>query len=206
MPKNTLHTIDPVQLARYETENWVAYYQKRWGRLLQVSVAMVKASFALNTWQALYGAYLVARAEMAAAPFPDNDIPRAEAYMRRFYAFIKRVHGATYDVDEVARLEVNWWVVHRQLFGRPENEPLIEALTALYAATYGVEPARVRAAAAGRAEAMLYSDQWVNAGRASGSPLIAQVEAALVRAYSALAAAVGPADAREAVTAARRAN
>jgi hypothetical protein len=194
-PSNRLRQFDPVKVARFETQNWVAYYQKQWVRLLRVSVLMAKESFGLSTWQAIYAAYLVARAEIAAAPFPDNDIPRAEQYMWRFYSLLKRLHGEAFDPSQVARLEVNWWVVHRQLFGQAENQPLVEALTALNAAFYGVEPARVREAAVYRAEAMIYSDRWVNEGRVSGSPLIGQVEEALVRSYTALSVAVAPAGA-----------
>jgi hypothetical protein len=116
-----MRTFNPARVAYYETENWVAYYQKRWLRLLGVSVGMVRASYGLNPLQAAYGAYLVMRAEVAAAPFPNNDIPLAERYMRRFYAFIKRVHHEHFDVDETAHLEVRWWVIHRQLFGRPRT-------------------------------------------------------------------------------------
>lgn len=197
-PPNPMRLFDPAQVAYFEKENWVAYYQKRWGRLLRVSVGMVQATFGLSLGPALYAAYLVARAEMAAAPFPNNDIPRAEAYMRRFYALIKRTYGARFDVDQAARLEVNWWVVHRQLFGQADNLPLVEALTALYSATYGVEPARVRLAAQHRAEAMLYSDRWVNEGRADGSPLLARVEDELLKSYTALRAAVAPESAAQA--------
>jgi hypothetical protein len=187
-----MRTFDAATVAYYETENWAAYYQKRWLRLLGVSIGMVRATFGLNLLQAAYGAYLVARAEMAAAPFPDNDLPRAEHYMRRFYAFLKRRYCARFDVAETARLEVNWWVVHRQLFGQPDNQPLVEALAALYAATYGVPRERVLAAAEHRARAMLYSDRWVNAGRLPGSPLLGQVRAELERSYAALRAAVEP--------------
>ena len=190
---NALRRFDPARVAYYETENWVAYYQKRWGRLLQVSVAMVKETMGLNWFQAVYAAYLVARAEIAAAPFPNNDIPKAERYMRRFYGYVRRLHGETFDVEQVARLEVNWWVVHRQLFGQAENQPLVEALTDLYAATYGLDPALVRPAAAARAEAMLYSDEWVNTSKASGHPLLPKVQEALHRSYAALRAAVDPA-------------
>jgi hypothetical protein len=190
---NALRRFDPAKIAYYETENWVAYYQKRWPRLLQVSVAMVKNSMSLSWPQAVYAAYLVARAEIAAAPFPDNDIPLAEQYMRRFYAFVRRVHGEHFDVAAVARLEVNWWVVHRQLFGQAENQPLVQALTDLYVAIYGLAPAQARPAAAARAEAMLYSDEWVKTSKASGHPLLKQVEEALHRSYAALRAAVDPA-------------
>ncbi len=177
---------DPRKVAYYEKENWVAYYQKRWLRLIRVSVGMVKEAFDLSLWQALYAAYLVARAEIAAAPFPDNDIPRAEAYMRRFYRLIQRIHHQEFDVEKVARLEVNWWVVHRQMFGQTENQPLVDALTDLYTVLYGAEPDQVQDAAYHRAQAMVYSDRWVNEGRVGNSPLLAQVEDELIKSYTAL--------------------
>ena len=190
MPARSMRAFDPARLAYLETQNWAAYYQKRWGRLLQVSVGMVKEGFGLNLWQSLYAAYLVGRAEIAAAPFPDNDVPRAEAYMRRFYALLKRVHHESFDVAQAARLEVNWWVVHRRLFGQADNQPLVQALVDLYAATFGVSPADVHEAAYRRAEAMRYSDRWVNDGRIAGSPLLGQVEAELVKSYAALLAVI----------------
>jgi hypothetical protein len=88
---NPIRHFDPRKVAHYEKENYVAYYQKDWWKLFRVSIAMVKEAFALSWPQALYGAYLVARAEMAAAPFPENNIPLAERYMKRFYEFTKKI-------------------------------------------------------------------------------------------------------------------
>ncbi|HLF25270.1 MAG TPA: hypothetical protein VJG32_02945 [Anaerolineae bacterium] len=186
-----MRTFDPHKVGYYEKENWVAYYQKRWLRLLRVSVGMVKHAFGLAVAQAVYAAYLVARAEIAAAPFPDNDIPLAEKYMRRFYAFIRRVHREDFDVDQAARLEVNWWVVHRRLFGQTDNEELIDALAQLYAAAYQAPYESVRQAAYHRAQAMVYSDRWVNEGRVENSPLLVHEEEELVKSYAALREAVG---------------
>jgi hypothetical protein len=180
---------DPVKVGKYETENWVAYYQKDWLKLLQVSAGMVKESFKLSLPQAIYGAYLVGRAEIAAAP-ADNDIPLAEAYMRRFYAMVKQAHAGKYDVEKAAALEVKWWIVHRELFGKTENESLIEALQNLYVEIFQIDCSRVRRAAERRAEAMIYSDQWVNEGRQNDSPLIGQIEIALIASYAALKEAV----------------
>jgi hypothetical protein len=187
---NPLGRFNPRRLGYYEKENWVAYYQKRWLKLLRVSVAMVQEAFALSFWQAVYAAYLVGRAEMAAAPFPDNDIPTAERYMRRFYSFINRVHHLDLDVDQAARREVNWWVIHRQLFGQAENQPLVEALTELYVCAYRIEPEQARAAADHRAQAMYFSDRWIKDGKADGSNWLAREEEALVRSYSLLKAAL----------------
>ena len=185
-PDNPIRNFDPQKVAFYEKENYVAYYQKDWWKLFRVSVTMVKEAFVLSWPQALYGAYLVARAEMAAAPFPDNDIPLAESYMRRFYQFLKNIHKEEFDVTLAARLEVNWWVIHRRLFGNAENQELVEALTCLYEEVYGAPSAKFKEAAYQRALGILYSDRWVNEGKPANSPLLVQEEEALYRSYRAL--------------------
>lgn len=185
-----MHNFDPAKLAYYEKENYVAYYRKDWLKLLRVSVGLVKETFGLSLGQAIYGAYLMARAEIAFAPFPNNDIPKAIAYTRRFYAYIKSIYRLGYDVDDAARLEVNWWSVHRKLFGNPQNQELTDALSDIYALAYGVDRARVRDAAYHRAQGMLYSDYWVNQGKQANSPLLAQEEEELRKSYVALRAAL----------------
>ena len=89
----------------------------------------------------------MAYTEIAFAPFPENDVPRAIAYMTRFYQFIMNVHREDFDPGSAARLEVNWWSVHRKLFGNPENRELVEALTDLYTEAYGVEASKMSEAA-----------------------------------------------------------
>ncbi len=178
-PDNPIRNFDPHKVAHYEKENYVAYYQRDWLKLLRVSVGLVKESFALSLLQAFYGAYLIARAEIAFAPFPDNDLPKTEAYVKRFYQFIKNVHNEDFDVERAAQLEVNWWIVHRKLFANPDNQGLVEALANLYTEAYGVASAKLQDAARLRALGMLYSDQWVDAGKSENSPLLKQEEDAV---------------------------
>jgi hypothetical protein len=135
----------------------------------------------------------VLRANQLWAPVPDNDPDGARATMRRFYELVKRRHGEDFDPVEAARLEVEWWRVHRFIQREDPSsgeEPLVEALSALWAYVYAVEPASLRQAAEERALAMRYSDEWVAAGLSLGSPLIGLERAALIRSYAALLAAV----------------
>ncbi len=189
-PDNPMRNFDPRKVAYYEKENYVAYYQKDWLTLLRVSVGLVKESFALSLWRAIYGAYLVARAEIAFAPFPENDVPKAEAYMRRFYQMIKDAHHEDFDVTRAAHLEVNWWSIHRKLFGNAENQELVDALANLDVEAYGVDSPKLKEAAQGRAMGMLYSDLWVNEGKAKGSPLLVKEEEALYQSYQVLKNAI----------------
>lgn len=187
---NPMRKFDPRKVAQYEKENYVAYYRKDWLTLLRVSVGMVGEAFALSLPQAIYGAYLIARAEIAFAPFPNNDIPKTEAYVRRFYQFIKKVHREEFDVERAVKLEVNWWSVHRKLFGNSENQELIDALTHLYVETYGEDSPKIRESAQERAMGMLYSDLWVNEGKPENSPLLVKEEEALYKSYLLLKEAI----------------
>jgi hypothetical protein len=99
----------------------------------------------------------------------------------------------SFDPARASELEVEWWRAHReaQYDGTPESaEELVRALQDLYSYTYAVDGAEVRQAAALRAEAMVVSDRWVEAGNDPESPLLAEERALLVRSYAALLAAV----------------
>jgi hypothetical protein len=184
--KIDLAKFDPRRLAHYEMENYVAYYRKRWGRLLVVSIAMVREAYRLSWPEATYGAYLVARAEMAAAPFPKNDIQKAEANMRQLFQFLKKRYALDFDVAEAARLEVNWWVVHRRLFAQEQNHELIAALAEAMSALFGKPAQDLLEAAALRARGILFSDQWVRKGMERNSPLLLLEEEALCSGYDKL--------------------
>ena len=187
MPKKDgLRTFDPRKVARYEKENYIAYYQKAWLKLLRASVGMVGEAYGLSFFEAVYGAYLIARAEIAFAPVPDNDGPRAQTYMRRFFEFLNRTHGLSIPVEEAARVELHWWGEHRRLFANPENDELVEAVAHTYAVQYGRATPGMRQAAYHRVQGMLYSDQWVNAGKAPNSPLLEKEEEELLKGYVAL--------------------
>ena len=188
-----MRAFDPRRVAHCEKEAWVAYYQRRWLSLMRWLVELVRATFGLSLWQAIYIGFPLTRAQIAFAP-KDNDVPLAIAYMRKFYAFVQRVHREDFDPDEAARLDVNWWVIHRRLFGQTENQELVDALTQLYAAIYKVDPASVCQAAYHRAQAMIYSDRWVTSERDENSPLLAREEEELVTSYAALRQAVAVKD------------
>ncbi len=154
---------------------------------------MTRHTFALPWPATLYGAWLVLRANQLWAPFPDNDADGARRTMGRFYRLVARYHNERFDSARAAQLEVEWWRVHREqqrLHHIAEGQGLVDALAALYAYVYGVPAQDVWVAAEQRALAMDYSDRWVEQGCELSSPLIAQEQAALIRSYAGLLAAV----------------
>jgi hypothetical protein len=189
---NAHRSFDPRRVGRLECDAWVAYYRREWAKFLTAAVALTRHTFGLAWPQTLYGAWLVLRANQLWAPFPDNDPERARQAMERFYRLVARRYDEPYDPKQAAELEVEWWRVHREhQHGSGEtNDPLIDALAALYSCVYGVPEDDVRPAARERALAMDYSDRWVEQGCDLESPLIREERAALVRSFANLLGAV----------------
>jgi hypothetical protein len=183
----------PNRVGAYECTAWVTYYRREWGRLLLASVGLVQAGFRMRVDRTLYGAWLVLRGNQLWAREPVNDPDGARRCMERFYRLVAADSGETLDTVEAARLEVEWWRVHREHQHGPVDDPadaLVEAVTALYAFVYRCPADEVRPAADLRARAMDVSDRWVAAGCSRASPLVAEERALLVRSYAALLAAV----------------
>ena len=185
-------SFDPRLVGRLEAQAWVAYYRREWLVFLRAASGLTRHTFALPWPQTLYGAWLVLRANQQWAPYPDNDPDGARRTMRRFYALVKRRYREPFDPATAARLEVEWWRVHREhQHGDAESEAdLVDALATLYAYVYDVADETVRRAAEQRAVAMRHSDQWVRDGCHRADPAIAEIQATLIRSYAALLSAV----------------
>jgi len=183
---------DPVVVGQRECDAWAAYYRHEWGSCLVGMIGMVAAGFGMGQGRTLRGAWYVLRANQVWAPYPDNDPDRAREFMRRFYSLVALDGELPLNPIEAARLEVEWWRIHRvhQRETGVEEDHLTAALQDLYAHVYGVDRAEVRAAAQHRVVAMRLSDAWVQAGCDPADPLLAQERLELVASYTALREAV----------------
>lgn len=189
--RSGLRSFDPRRVGALEARAWETYYRHRWVEFLVAAVGLVRATFGLGWPDTMRGAWFVLRANQEWAPVPDNDPAAARALMRRFYVLL-REQAPDLDPVRAAELEVEWWRAHREHQHAPgsTSSELVDALTALYAYSYGAGPEAVRPAAALRADAMDVSDRWVAAGCDPADPRLAEERALLVRSYAALLAAV----------------
>ena len=184
-----MRRFDPILVARYEKDSWVAYYQRRWFTLLRLLIGLMRSTYGLSLWQAIRVGIPLTRAQMAFAP-QDNDVSKAIVYMQEFFTYIRDKHGEDLEPHKAALAEVSWWVVHRKFFGHSDQPEVIDAVACAYAAAYRVHPAAVREAAYHRAQAMVYSDAWVLSERDSHDPRLQQEEEELIKSYRALRRAV----------------
>ena len=187
-------SFDPFRIADLEYRMWVSYYLRRWSRVLMASVRLLFLGFGADWVRALRCARLMMRAVRLWAPVPDNDPDGAQACMSELYALIRLRFGEPADPARAASLEIDWWRAHRkrQYSADPAEtgDELVDSVTRLYSYLYGQLEAAVRPAAVHRVQAMDLSDRWVREGCPPDSPLLPLERAALVRAYSALLAAV----------------
>jgi hypothetical protein len=212
-----IRAFDPDEVARLERAMWRSYYDRRRLPLFGQLVALLRGQFQLSPGRSLALAFLAAR---AAAVFQVGrgraDYQRALPYLERYYAAILAVSQTPFDAAEAARLELEWWILHREAAeadgspkeaahhqdhgipeggqagrrsgARPPLDDLQRSLAVLAAELYQVPAERLGVHAEQRAEAMTIRDR---RSRAPGGVTQAdweRVEDLLRRSWRSLAA------------------
>ena len=157
---------DPDKVAQYEAAGWEAYYDRNWPRVLRLMVQLNREQFGLSWSQAIAAAVDIVCASIAFAP-QDNDVPKATAYLQRFYAKARRAQQIDADAATLAAREIDYWIVHRQLAVTrkvdPQHngsiEPMVRSLASLHAALFNSTAAAMRTSAELRAQAAAAVDR-----------------------------------------------
>ncbi len=152
---------DPDRLALLELRMWKAYYRGQPARLFALLVRAVREQANASLPRAALAAVFLTK---AAARFAraTGDYGRFAPDVARGY----RLLGLPREVDvvEVARHELAWWVVRREM-GLAAGEAAGESITRLYAALYGVPEAAVADAGRLRGLAAEVRDRGATADR-----------------------------------------
>jgi hypothetical protein len=181
---------DPDELARLETRMWKAYYRQQPARLFVLLVRALRAQAQVSWLRALRASLLLTR---AAAGFAHSagDYERFAPDIGRGYRTLGLPEHV--DVEAVARHELRWWVVRREL-GLAAGEAAGEAITDLYAALYDVPREQVAEAGRLRGLAAEVRDRGAHAdpegARARDSAYWPQVARLLRDSYRSLSAAL----------------
>jgi hypothetical protein len=145
-----LRAFDAAAIGQLDTDMWRSYYERRPVRLFQQMITLLRTQFGMPPLEAVTNAY---RAAHAAFVFKDGrsraDYEKALPDLEAYYADIAALSARPFDSHRAAKLELEWWIVHR------ENPPgLPDALAALQAEIYGIPAERFAEHARLRAEAM----------------------------------------------------
>jgi hypothetical protein len=183
-----IRAFDPDEIARLERAMWRSYYDRRRLPLFGQLFALLRSQFRLSPGRSLALAYLAARAAAVFQVGRDRaDYQRALPYLERYYDAILAVSQTPFDAAQAARLELEWWIVHREAAeadgspkeaardqdhgipegdqagpsgrARPPLDDLERSLAALAAELYQVPAERLGVHAGRRAEAMTIRDR-----------------------------------------------
>ena len=153
-----LRDFQPDEVGRLETAMWKSYYDRERLRLFGQLATLLRRQYGLPPLRSYVVAYHAAR---AAAIFQGGheraDYEKALPEVVAFYAAIRRVATEPFEVRRAARLELDWWIVHRERALHP-REDLDRSLAALQAELYHLQEERLMEHARLRADAMLLRD------------------------------------------------
>jgi hypothetical protein len=152
-------SFDPNRLAALELGLWKAYYRRQAALLFRLLIRANREQAGAGWLRAIGAAFWLA---WAAVRFgrSTHEYGRCEPAIARGY----RLLGLPADVDvaEVARRELRWWVVRREI-GLAAGEAAGRAITALYSAIYSRPEADVAEAGGLRGRAAEVRDRGASA-------------------------------------------
>jgi len=190
--EHSLRDFDPHAVARLETATWRSYYDRRPVALLFQLYELLRTQYRLSTFDSARAAFAAARAAERFQPgHSRTDYDRALPALEHFYAIVQAGSDTSFVPQTAARLELDWWVAHRER-ARPEREEfelhdrrLEDALAALQAHIYGIPAPRLAEHARARSDAMLERDAKAAAGGVRADDWVA-IEGLLDRSWTAL--------------------
>jgi hypothetical protein len=163
---HSLRDFQPDEVGRLETAMWKSYYAHERLALFGELATLLRQQYGLPVLRSYVVAY---RAAHAAAVFQGGhshaDYEKALPNLVAFYAAIGRVSSEAFDVHRAARLELDWWIVHRERASHAREE-LDRDLAVLQGELYHLPTDPLMEHARLRADAMLLRDR----GAEDGNP------------------------------------
>src|SRR2546423_513984 len=158
-PRTThMREFDPDEVARLETAMWRSYYEKQRVRLFNQMTELLRSQYQMTPVKSNLVAYYAANAAFVFKEGKEPaDYEKALPDLIKFYSAVRKMSDISFDVDKAARLELEWWIIHRQRAQHPPGD-LEKALAELQAELYRVPVERVMEHGRLRAEAMTVRD------------------------------------------------
>ena len=187
--QHSLKEFDPKVVARLETDMWRSYYAKERVKLFRQLAELMRSQYGMPYATSNAVAY---QAAQAAFVFKEGkkreDYEKALPNLVKFYQAIHDGADVDFDVQKAAKLELEWWIIHRQR-NKYSLEDLNKSLAELPAEIYKVPVETLMEHARLRQEAMTIRDKRAEAGGVSEADW-KQIEALLLASWQSLHTAV----------------
>lgn len=168
LPHRTrLRDFDPHQVARIETQMWRSYYDKKRLALFNQLAGLMRTQYRMPLVRSNEAAYQAAKAAFVFKEGKQRaDYEKALPNLINFYRDIRAQSDTPFDVERAARLELEWWIIHRQRAQHQAGD-LARSLAELQAEIFRLPVERFTEHARLRAEAMTIRDDKAEAGGVS---------------------------------------
>ena len=153
-----LREFNPDEVARLETAMWRSYYEKQQVRLFNQLSELLRTQYDMPLVRSNRVAYYAADAAFVFKKGKKRaDYELALPALVKFYQSVRNMSDIPFDVDRAARLELEWWIIHRE---RAQHVPgdLDRALADLQAEIYRIPVEKLMEHGRLRAEAMTIRD------------------------------------------------
>ena len=164
-PRTTkMREFDPDEVARLEGAMWRSYYEQQRLTLFNQLAELLRTQYHMTPLRSNQVAYYGANAAFVFKQGRQrSDYEKALPDLLKFYGAVRQLSDIPFDVDRAARLELEWWIIHRQ---RSQHVPgeLEKALADLQAELYHVPVDRLMEHGRLRAEAMTIRDTKAESG------------------------------------------
>lgn len=165
--KVDIRDFDADEIARLDTAMWRSYYSRERLKLYGQLTELLEKQYKLRFWRRQLIAYYAAKATFV---FKDGksreDYEKALPDLEKFYAEIRDISTTDFDVGKAAKLELEWWIVHRQRKQYKEGD-LARALAETAAEVYKIPVENLMEHGDLRAKAMEIRDTKAESGGVS---------------------------------------
>lgn len=162
--KVEIRDFDANEIARLDTAMWRSYYSRERLQMYSELTELLETQYKFRFWRRQIVAYYAAH---AAFVFKDGksraDYEKALPDLEKFYGEIRDVSTTDFDVKRAAKLELEWWIVHRDRKQYKEGD-LARALAETAAEIYKLPTENFMEHGRLRAEAMEIRDTKAEAG------------------------------------------
>lgn len=157
--QHSIRQFDAREVARLETAMWRSYYDKNPALLFWQLAGGLRQQFHAPFWRSFGLAFLATKAAFVFKEGQSRtDYQKALPTLVTYYEAIQNLTVERFDVQKVATLELEWWIVHRQR-DRYSYTDLANALAKTSAALYNQPLDTFATYARLRADAMRLCDE-----------------------------------------------
>jgi hypothetical protein len=184
-----LREFDADEVARLETAMWRSYYDKAQVQLFRELSELLRTQYDMPLIRSNQVAYYAASAAFVFKEGKQrSDYEEALPDLVKFYQSLRNISDIPFDVDRAARLELEWWIIHRERAKHPPGD-LAHALAELQAEIYRIPIERLLEHGRLRAEAMTIRDTKADTGGVTEADW-AKIDELLHQSWQSLAVAV----------------